>query len=310
MENFNHQLPTIVKYAQPYRNGIQSHLLTRHGIGYVLRGRKYLYYGDVRHEINRGDMFYINIGHHYMEDLPQDGQPFEQIVFYYTPDQLSSIITTLSINYGMTITNNHLCDNCRQHNHIVVAAWPSARNFFTLVNRYIKDQPLADDPTAEYLKMMELIYLIVSQPDCCLKSKVIGNIDLSAENFEQTIHRHIFSNMSIEDLARECHKSLTSFKKEFRRHFNQPPHRWLINQRLMHSRLLLISTAKSISEIGNECNFPNTSHYIKLFKKEYKMTPAAYRTRNIRDTSTPDHSLDTTRLEIAKPGIAVGNIEA
>lgn len=46
----------------------------------------------------------------------------------------------------------------------------------------------------------------------------------------------------------------------------------------MHSRLLLISTNKSISEIGMECNFPNTSHFIKLFKKQYGQTPATYRT--------------------------------
>lgn len=42
----------------------------------------------------------------------------------------------------------------------------------------------------------------------------------------------------------------------------------------------LISTSKSISEIGNECTFPNTSHFIKLFKKEYQMTPATYRHRH------------------------------
>lgn len=58
-----------------------------------------------------------------------------------------------------------------------------------------------------------------------------------------------------------------------------PPHRWFIRQRLMRSRLLLISTSKSISEIGVECAFPNTSHFIKLFKKEYGCTPAIYRSR-------------------------------
>ena len=56
-----------------------------------------------------------------------------------------------------------------------------------------------------------------------------------------------------------------------------PPHRWFIKQRLIQSRLLLISTSKSISEIGIECTFPNTSHFIKLFKKQYGTTPAIYR---------------------------------
>ncbi|MCD8185776.1 MAG: helix-turn-helix transcriptional regulator, partial [Rikenellaceae bacterium] len=61
------------------------------------------------------------------------------------------------------------------------------------------------------------------------------------------------------------------------KHFNAPPHKWFVRQRLMHARLQLISTSKSVAEIGNECNFPSTSHFIKLFKKEYKLTPVAYR---------------------------------
>lgn len=62
----------------------------------------------------------------------------------------------------------------------------------------------------------------------------------------------------------------------------------------MHSRLLLISTSKSISEIGNACTFPNTSHFIKLFKKEYQMTPAAYRNRHITSL-TPEKQPETVQ---------------
>ena len=128
--------------------------------------------------------------------------------------------------------------------------------------------------------MTELIYLIITQDKSCLKGKVLSNVDSSRGNFEQIIYSHIFTDISIEKLADKCNRSLTSFKKEFRRHFFMPPHRWFIKQRLMQSRLLLISTSKSISEIGIECTFPNTSHFIKLFKKEYAITPSVYRSRH------------------------------
>jgi AraC-like DNA-binding protein len=133
------------------------------------------------------------------------------------------------------------------------------------------------DEAAEDMKMTELIYLITSQRDCCLKSKVLSNVDSAHDNFEQIIYSNIFSDLAIEELAEMCNRSLTSFKKEFKRHFFMPPHRWFIKQRLIQSRLLLISTSKSISEIGIECTFPNTSHFIKLFKKQYGTTPAIYR---------------------------------
>ena len=65
-------------------------------------------------------------------------------------------------------------------------------------------------------------------------------MDLTKENFEQIVHNSIFTDISIEELAAKCNRSLTSFKKEFRKHFFEPPHKWFIRQRLMHSRLLLI----------------------------------------------------------------------
>ena len=271
------QQPVIVRYVQPSRNGIQSHNFSRNVVGYVLRGKKYIYNGDTRIEVNRGDLFYMGSGHHYTEDIPDGSKPFEQILFYYTPDDLSRILNSLSMNYHLKITNDHSCPNCHNKSYVVYPAWSILRNFISGVNQYIKDDVFSQDETAGSIKMTELMYLILSQKDCCLKGKILSNIDTAKESFEQIINRNIFKDLSIEDLARQCNRSLTSFKKEFRKHFYEPPHKWFIKQRLMHSRLLLISTNKSISEIGIECNFPNTSHFIKLFKKEYNMTPATYR---------------------------------
>ncbi len=261
------QQPMIVKYVETTHNGIQSQTLARYAIGYVLRGTKCIYNGDKRQILNRGDVFYIGVGRHYVEDIPDGGQPFEQILFYYTPADLQRILLHLNITYGLNISNEHLCERCNGHAHVAMPGWNALRNFFANTNNYLRDEDFRHDETAENIKMTELIYLIVSHEDCCLKSKVLNNADAAKENFEQIVYDHIFDDVCVEDLAKQTNRSLTSFKKEFQRHFQMPPHRWYIKQRLMHSRLLLISTSKSISEIGNECTFPNTSHFIKLFKK-------------------------------------------
>ena len=279
------QQPMIMKYVLTARNGIQAHNYTRHSIGYIIRGKKYIYYGDTCYEIPQGTLFYMGTGNHYTEDIPENDKPFEQIVFYYTQDQLSRILNNLSGVYHLHIVNDHKCPECTHLPHASYPASISVKNFFNSVNQYMKEGMFGDS-TAEMLKTTELIYLILSQDDCCLKSKVLSNMDLMKENFEQTIQNYIFSDISVDELASKCNRSLTSFKKEFRKHFYEPPHKWFIRQRLMHSRLLLISTNKSISEIGNECTFPNTSHFIKLFKKEYGMTPSHYRHRHMESPTT------------------------
>ncbi len=48
----------IVKYVETSHNGIQSQNLTRYAIGYVLRGTKYIYDGDQRTGIGKGQIFF------------------------------------------------------------------------------------------------------------------------------------------------------------------------------------------------------------------------------------------------------------
>ena len=274
--------PTIVKYVGANYGGIQLLALSRYAIGYVVRGTKHIYYGDACHTVSKGEIFYMGVGNHYVEDIPEEGRPFEQVIVYYSPELLQRTLLYLNMNYSINISNSHSCDRCRRLNHVSTEASTTLRSFFTHAVSYLQDDNFMHDEAAENIKLTELMYLIVSQSDGCLKSKILSNMDASRDNFEQIIYSHIFCDISIEELSTLCNRSLTSFKKEFKRHFYMPPHRWFI---LMQSRLLLISTSKSISEIGIECTFPNTSHFIKLFKKEYGTTPAIYRHRHCGSNS-------------------------
>lgn len=278
------EVPTIVKYVEKTHTGIETINLSRYAIAYVLRGRQYIYDGDRRRQIGRGDLLYLGIGRHYLESVPENDQPFEQIVIYYTPQELQRVLMHLNVTYGLTITNKHSCEKCRNGSFVVAEIGATIRNFFLNTNSYLRDKGSYRDETAENIKMTELIYLLVTQGDGCIRSRLLASVDAAQESFEQVIYEHLFKTVPIETLAEKTNRSLTSFKKEFRRHFNAPPHKWFVKQRLIHSRLLLISTNRSISEIGNECGFPNTSHYIKLFKRAYRMTPAAYRISQTEET--------------------------
>ena len=161
----------IVKYVQPDRSGIQAHNFTRHSIGYVVRGKKCVYYGDVCHEIPQGTLFYMGMGNHYTEDVPEQGKNFEQIVFYYTSDQLSRILNHLSVGYQLNITNDHSCSNCENKSHVSYPASNIMKNFFGTVNQYLKDDAFSQDNTAETIKMTELIYLILARRIVVSKAK-------------------------------------------------------------------------------------------------------------------------------------------
>lgn len=236
-ERHSSGLPMIVKFVEHFHNGVQSHTLSRYAIGYIVRGEKHIYNGDKRQTISKGDVFFLGIGTHYTEEVPDESNTFEQILFYYQPADLHKILMYLNLTYGLNISYNHACPECQGANAVSTPAWQLLKGFFSNTANYLRGEGFLHDETAENIKMTELVYLIVSHDECCLRSKILGNIDTAKENFEQLMYDHIFDDISIDELAALCNRSLTSFKKEFKRVFLMPPHQWFIRQRLMHAHV-------------------------------------------------------------------------
>lgn len=284
-QNIQARQPVIVRSTESKRAGVHSFEVARCAIGCVLNGRKYIYMGDARNQAGPGDIFFLGKGTHFVEDEPDGRKPFEQIIFFYTPEQLGRIVSQLSLNHDIDVRVHHSCRECRGREHVIARGSDTMKNFFNSVNQHINEGLFARDPTAEMVMLTELVYHIVQQADGCIRTRVLGSTDPEKEFFEKSVHEYIFSDITLEELARQNNRSLTSFKKAFKSYFNDPPHRWVVRQRLMYARLMLISTNKSVAQIGAECRFPNTSHFIKLFRKEFGITPASYRRKYSSDLS-------------------------
>ena len=283
-------------------------MLSRTAIGYVLHGRKYIYYGDRCAEVGEGDMFLYDAGFHYEENIVGTRGSFEQILFYISPDALQQILLGLSTNYGVGYTARHACERCRTRNFVSMTATAPLHDFFGSVNQSFRQERFRHNDICQRIKLNELIYLIIAEDECCLRSKLLSNADSANGHFANVIYDNIFNDVCIESLAQMTHRSLTSFKKEFKRQFSAPPHRWFIDQRLNRSKILLISTSKTISEVGAECAFSNISHFIKLFKNKFHDTPAVYRQKYQASYRRDDSVVDETAAHDGPP--AAGQLTA
>ena len=143
---------TIVKYVETNYAGIQLLHYSRCAVGYIVRGTKNIYYGDSRYTISRGEVFYMGVGNHYVEDIPEDGRNFEQIVVYYSPEQLQRILLNLNMNFSINIANSHTCDKCRHYNHVSFPATSTLRNLFNHVTSFLYEDNFIHDAAAENLK--------------------------------------------------------------------------------------------------------------------------------------------------------------
>lgn len=267
----------VVKVHEKENYGIRSTSLSRTALGFVLSGTKRIHLNDTHLDIRCGDLFLLNKGIHYEENIISAEGGFEQIVFYLSSAAIHRILFNLNINYGISATSQHRCHHCSTHNFAIHHANRDMASLFNDLNASLQQRGGRDNKVRQHIKLNELIFLILEEEECCLKRKLVQSADVMSEQFAEIIYNNLFKDISVEDLAMQTNRSLTSFKKEFKRIFGAPPHRWIVSRRLEMARVLLLSTNKTVSEVGIDCGFSNISHFIKLFKQKFHATPSSFR---------------------------------
>lgn len=132
------------------------------------------------------------------------------------------------------------------------------------------------------LKFRELLLNIVSNAANGELIRYFQSLGASpSANLQQIMEDNCLFNLQLEDYARLCCRSLSSFKRDFQAAYHVTPHRWLMQKRLLHARQLLRSTDKAVSDIAFECGFENNSHFSRIFKEKYTISPLQFRKQTI-----------------------------
>jgi AraC-like DNA-binding protein len=78
---------------------------------------------------------------------------------------------------------------------------------------------------------------------------------------------------SIEQLARHCGMSISSFKVNFKLVFNKPMYAYYQELRLKKARELLVTGQYTVKQVAEAVAYENTSNFIAAFKKQFNMLP-------------------------------------
>lgn len=150
-------------------------------------------------------------------------------------------------------------------------------NFIKSLEFYFENPQLVDDELIK-LKLKELILLLTKTEKAPSIMELISNLFSPKEvGFKQVIDTHIYSNLSVEELAALCNLSLSSFKREFAKVFNDSPAQYLKNKKIERGAELLLLSDQRISEIAYDCGFADISHFSKSFHEKYGVSPSQYR---------------------------------
>ena len=91
------------------------------------------------------------------------------------------------------------------------------------------------------------------------------------------MNSHFSEKITVDDLAQQIHWSSGHFSKVFKSVTGSSPIDFLQMIRLQKARMMLLNSAKSITEIAIECGFVSSSYFSYCFLDKYKTTPSDFR---------------------------------
>ncbi|CAM3152280.1 AraC family transcriptional regulator [Chryseobacterium flavum] len=128
------------------------------------------------------------------------------------------------------------------------------------------------------LKLKEIMLLLAQSQNAGSIQVILSQLFSPATySFKQIIEANLFSQLTIEQLAEQSNLSLSSFKREFAKLYNDTPASYIRNKKLEKSAELLLISDERITDIAYECGFNDLATFTKNFSDKYNISPSAYR---------------------------------
>lgn len=131
------------------------------------------------------------------------------------------------------------------------------------------------------LKFKELLFNIFSD---LANANLLAYVNSIENQYKtpvwQVMEANYTFNLAIEEFAHIAQRSVTAFKREFHEYYHTTPGKWLTQKRLEYARYLLDTSKKNVSEIADESGFENLTHFSRIFKEKYGLSPLQHRKAN------------------------------
>ncbi len=128
------------------------------------------------------------------------------------------------------------------------------------------------------LKLKEIMLLLAQSQNAKTIQLILSQLfSPTTYTFKQIIEANLFSQLTIEQLAERSNLSISSFKREFAKLYNDTPANFIRNKKLEKAAELLLISDERITDIAFECGFNDLATFTKNFNEKYHVSPSGYR---------------------------------
>lgn len=132
------------------------------------------------------------------------------------------------------------------------------------------------DNTSQSIKNLTELLIIKCLESDSKTASFAANVPDTFNTAVQFMWDNVSESITIDDVARHCHVSVSTIKNLFRNYANCGVIQYFNNIRLDLARSMLLGKEGSIDAISERLDFCSVSHFSKAFKKRYGTSPSKF----------------------------------
>lgn len=246
----------------------QQIILNQNTFSFLIEGNKEFIFDNSDLSINNQKFLIMKSGHCLMTEKLSEIKNYRSILLFFSNETLSKFIQKFEIN------------NIEPKEYKSVYSFNYDKFIKRFVDSLIDISKLSKTVQKKIIevKFEEIMLYLIELHGTHILYSLTSNNDNLTQNFTRTVESNQLKKLTLKELAFLCNMSISTFKREFEKHYSESPIKWFQNKRLEHAYYLLNQKHKKSSEIYFEVGYENLSSFIQAYKSKYNKTPKQHQT--------------------------------
>lgn len=259
----NSQSVQVFDYRSSQEIAKQQIILNQNTFSFLTEGTKEVVFDNSALSIDNSKFLIMRSGHCLMTEKLSNIRNYRSVLLFFTSETLLKFIRKIELNKAEST----------EYKSVYSFGYDEFIQRF--VNSLLDISKLSKDIQKKLLevKFEEIMLYLTEIYGTKFLYSLIANSNDITQKFIRTIESNLLSKLTLKELAFLCDMSVSTFKREFEKHYSESPIKWFQNKRLEQAHYLLNQEQKSSSEIYFEVGYENLSSFIQAYKSKYGITP-------------------------------------
>lgn len=246
--------------------------LSKNTISFLLAGTKELITGKESTVIGKDHFLIMKSGHCLMtEKISANNKSYKSILLFFTDEILNDFFEKNKIKPDPNISPKPFLVG--QYDSYIM-------NFVKSLEGLSKMKKKLQEKLLK-TKFEEIMLYLTEKEGSRFLNSILQKRNNPSSEISKIVENNKLNKLTLQELAFLCHMSLSTFKREFQKHYKTTPIKWFREKRLEHSAYLLSTQKKRPIEIFEEMGYDNLSSFVQAFKTQYGITPKQYQLDNL-----------------------------